>query len=237
LALFLCSHNQKKNALKLVAEDEELGDSSDEGRLRSLLDKYESSGGPDNRSAKLKRSGGKGVVVTSPLVVRPPPPDKGIDHITPPQTFQTSKVLASLKAMNAPSELRQATALLLQSSLLDEVTASLLTRDILDQPMEGGSPDAVDDDGGGGEEQEEEKQQEEGHTQSSQIDPIKHESLDQLQILNESAIVANNDAVPPGNDDTTTLSEVPYLFAPPSVTDEMLRPSIFTMHSMSPDSP
>jgi len=177
------------------------------------------------------------VVVASPLVVQPPPPDKGIDHVTPPQTFRTSQVLASLKAINAPSELRQATALLLQSSLLDEVTASLLTRDILDQPMEGGSPGAVDDDVGEGRGDQEEQQEEEGHTQGSQIDPIKHESLDQLQVFNESGIIANNDAVPPRNDDTTTLPEVPYLFAPPSVTDEMLRPSIFTMHSMSPDSP
>ena len=219
--------SKRKDAIKsddsistVLEEDEELGDHTDKERLvQSLLDKYESSGGPDNRSAKLKRIDGKGVAVVN---VKDP------DRTTPPRKFQTSKVLTSLKAMNAPSELRQATALLLQSCLLDEVTANLLTRDILAQPTEGASLDADAEEGGGG-----------GDGQEQiQIDPVGPESIDQSQSLTESGIISNNDAeiTPPGNEDTTSSSEVPYLFAPPSVIDEMLRPSIFTMHSMSPDS-
>ena len=187
--------------------------------MQSLLDKYESSSGPANRSAKLKRIDGKGVAVGN---VKDP------DRTTPPRKFQTSKVLTSLKAMNAPSELCQATALLLHSCLLDEVTANLLTRDILDQPMEGASLNADSEEGGGrGDGQEQ-----------IQIDPVGPESIDQSQSLTESGTISNNDAeiTPPGNEDTTSSSEVPYLFSPPSVIGEMLRPSIFTMHSMSPDS-
>ena len=204
----------------MLEEDEELGDPTDkEGLVQSLLDKYERSGGPDNRSAKSKRIGGKGVAVGS---VKDP------DRTTPPRKLQTSKVLTSLKAMNAPSELRQATALLLQSCLLDEVTANLLTRDILDHPMEGASRnDDAEEGGGAGDGQEQ-----------IQIDPVGPESIDQSQSLTEYGKISNNYAeiTPPGNKDTTSSSEVPYLFAPPSVINEVLRPSIFTMHSMSPDS-
>ncbi len=201
-----------------------MGDSTDEERIQSLLEKYDS---PSSRYATLKRSGEEGLTTGN---------IKDINHTTLPQTFRPSKVLRSLKAMNAPSELRQATALLLQSSLLDEVTANLLTRDILDQHTEGAFPDAIDDDkegDGEGEEEEEEEGKNEG-----QIDPVGLASLDQSQSLTESAITANNDAevIPPESENATTFSEVSYLFAPPNVIDEMLRPSIFTMHSMSPES-
>ena len=204
----------------MLEEDDEFGDPTDKARLvQSLLDKYESSGGPDDKSAKLKRIGGKGLVVGN---VKDP------DHSNP-RKFQRSKVLTSLKAMNAPSELRQATALLLQSSLLDEVTANLLTRDILDRPMEGASPNDDGEEGGGAGDG-----QEQIH-----IDPVGPETIDQSQSLTESGIISNNDAeiAPPGNEDTTSSSEVPYLFAPPSVVDEMLRPSIFTLHSVHSMSP
>jgi hypothetical protein len=223
-------HSKRKDALKsddsistVLEEDEELGDPTDEGRLvQSLLDKYESGGGGrDEKSAKLKRIGGKGLAVGDV--------DKDTERAAPPRTVQASEVLTSLRAMNAPFELRQATALLLQSSLLDEVTANLLTRNILDQPMDGGPPD--DDGGGGG-------GAGDGRDQS-QIDAFGPESIDQSHGLTESGITANNDdaeTIPPGNEDATSSSEVPYLFAPPSVIEEMLRPSIFTMHSMSPDS-
>ncbi len=199
-----------------------MGDSTDEERIQSLLEKYDS---PSSRCASLKRSGEEGLTTGN---------IKYINHATLPQTFRPSKVLRSLKAMNAPSELRQATALLLQSSLLDEDTANLLTRDILDQHTEGAFPDAIDDDEeGDGEGDGEEEGKNEG-----QIDPVGLASLDQSQSLTESAITANNDAevIPPESENTTTFSEVSYLFAPPNVIDEMLRPSIFTMHSMSPDS-
>jgi hypothetical protein len=202
----------------VLEDDEEMGDSTDESRLQSLLEKYES---PNSRDTKIKRSGKKGHITGSV---------KDVGHATPPQTFIPSKVLTSLRAMNAPSELRQGTLLLLQSSLLDEVTANLLMRDILDQPLEGASPNAIDDgeNGEGGEEGKNE----------GRIDSGGLASLDQSQSLTESALTANNDpvAIPLGNENVTNFSEVPYLFAPPNVIDEMLRPSIFTMHSMSPDS-
>ena len=57
--------------------------------------------------------------------------DTGTSAVITPRT--RNSIQQQLAAMNAPSELREATALLLQSTLLDEDTARLLTRDILDQ--------------------------------------------------------------------------------------------------------
>lgn len=60
--------------------------------------------------------------------------DTDISAVITPRT--RNSIQQQLAAMNAPSELREATALLLQSTLLDEDTARLLTKDILDQTIE-----------------------------------------------------------------------------------------------------
>eukprot|EP00574_Skeletonema_japonicum_P003729 CAMPEP_0201719688 /NCGR_PEP_ID=MMETSP0593-20130828/4844_1 /ASSEMBLY_ACC=CAM_ASM_000672 /TAXON_ID=267983 /ORGANISM="Skeletonema japonicum, Strain CCMP2506" /LENGTH=794 /DNA_ID=CAMNT_0048210195 /DNA_START=62 /DNA_END=2446 /DNA_ORIENTATION=+ len=114
-----------------------------------------------------------------------------------------------------PSELRAARALLLESRLLDETTASLLTRDMLDHisnereaddDSDHGLDERITDDGHNVEISDEENQY---HPASDT-----HEDVDEEE---EEAHVA---------------AESSLLFST-SPSDQVLQPSIFTMHSKS----
>ena len=135
--------------------------------------------------------------------------------------------------MNAPTELREATALLLQSSLLDEDTARLLTSDILDQPMsmEGASLDKNDDAG--------EEDHNDEDTQSNDESKQPPENADDCEEdTGAESPTKGNDASPSsgvantiiGEEETQEPSESTSLLTASSRNDEMLRPSIFTMH-------
>lgn len=118
-----------------------------------------------------------------------------------------------------PSELRAARALLLESRLLDETTASLLTRDMLnhisnereaedgDDSVHGLDESRIDD-GRNVEINDEENQ----HIPASDA----HEEVDEEEEEEEA----------------NTSSDSSLLFAT-SPSDQVLRPSIFTMHSKS----
>ncbi|KAL7539683.1 hypothetical protein ACHAXR_009488 [Thalassiosira sp. AJA248-18] len=217
-------HNEKKKRLAkeksgikpsddsistVLEEDEELGqtDSNEDG-LQSLLgnveDLLESTGDADSITA-----------------------DDGRREKLTPRTYRKS-IQQSLESMDAPTELRQATALLLQSTLLDETTARLLTTDILDQPLEvgDGSLDEkdgegevhvdIDEDAVGGEESKQSPEDVAGCEEADGVDCV-----DSLT----------------GHDAPASLQplESTLLLAASSNNDDMLRPSIFTMHSMSPE--
>jgi hypothetical protein len=181
--------------------DEELGDgeSSDNG-IDTLLDDVE---GLIERRDRAKSG-------SSTAYHR----DAVIDQEKTP----ANRVLGSLKNMDAPRELCDATALLLQSTLLDEDTAMLLTRDIMnlsvndDEPCASGTvetdhllPESNYCD-------------EEGATQDHYIN------------MNESEIVdkaAPNESLDMPRDGTIMTTE----------NEEMLKPSIFTMHSFTATEP
>eukprot|EP00985_Skeletonema_marinoi_P005431 scaffold2353_cov73-Skeletonema_marinoi.AAC.8 len=113
-----------------------------------------------------------------------------------------------------PYELRQARALLLESSLLDETTASLLTSDMLHHlSNEREADDDVDSDRGLDEESIEEDEQISDEENQSPADEA-HQDVDEDE---EEAHVA---------------SESSLLFST-SPSDHVLQPSIFTMHSKS----
>jgi len=113
-----------------------------------------------------------------------------------------------------PYELRQARALLLESTLLDETTASLLTSDMLHHlSNEREADDDVDSDRGLDEESIEEDEQISDEENQSPADEA-HQDVDEDE---EEAHVA---------------SESSLLFST-SPSDHVLQPSIFTMHSKS----
>jgi hypothetical protein len=271
------------------AEDDDDDDGTDEesqssGKLQSLFDKYENDPIVNNRSRNS-------------LDYQPSPRNNHNDTTTtahrfdmddPRETFRQSRVLASLKSLNAPSELREATALLLQSSLLDSVTAGLLNSKIMEQPVNAeSSTDFIDLDdevveGGRGVGVRKEVRQ-------SQIDPGGYknlrqksqkftvaevqEELDNKQLLDptgekkpnrdsldyttksqEEQTHQNKDDNDEEYDDdkeatcekiccsdiittattsteTASTTEITsYLFAPPEVTNSIVRPSIWTKH-------
>jgi hypothetical protein len=271
------------------AEDDDDDDGTDEesqssGKLQSLFDKYENDPIVNNRSRNS-------------LDYQPSPRNNHNDTTTahrfdmddPRETFRQSRVLASLKSLNAPSELREATALLLQSSLLDSVTAGLLNSKIMEQPVNAeSSTDFIDLDddeveGGkrrGGEEeavkvarqsqtdpggyknlrQKSQKFTNELEEESKQLlDPTgdKKPSRDSLDYTTKSQEEQqkqrNNDDDDEEDDDdkegtcekiccsdiirtattsteTASTETTSYLFAPPEVTNSIVRPSIWTKH-------
>ena len=272
------------------AEDDDDDDGTDEesqssGKLQSLFDKYENDPIVNNRSRnsldyQQQRSSGS---PRNGLTSSPSPLDD------PRETFRQSRVMASLKSLNAPSELREATALLLQSSLLDSVTASLLNSKIMEQTVNAESStdfiDLNDDEvaegggGGGGEEAVRivrESQIDPGGyknlRQQSQkftvaelraelenkqlLDPIgdKKPSRDSLDFTTESQEehpkqqkkdeeddddkeatcekICCSDIITTATTSTETASTetTSYLFAPPEVTNSIVRPSIWTKH-------
>jgi hypothetical protein len=194
-------------------EDEEAlerADSNDDG-LQSLIENFlESSGGDQGTSSAIaKHRANRGVSDKS----------KGSNSIMP-RAHRNNNILESLNASNAPVELRQATALLLQSSLLDESTARLLTSDILNQPLEGGGTvdnETTSDVG--------EVHQKVETTNSDLEDPQQHSLENDGGSCEEASTLTLSDS----KHASTTLPPV-------TSVDEILRPSIFTMHSMSPSS-
>ena len=271
------------------AEDDDDDDGTDEesqssGKLQSLFDKYENDPIVNNRSRnsldyQQQRSSGS---PRNGLTSSPSPLDD------PRETFRQSRVMASLKSLNAPSELREATALLLQSSLLDSVTASLLNSKIMEQTVNAESStdfiDLNDDEvaeggGGGGEEAvrivrqsqidpggyKNLRQQSQKFTvaelraeleNKQLLDPIgdKKPSRDSLDFTTESQEehpkqqkkdeeddddkeatcekICCSDIITTATTSTETASTetTSYLFAPPEVTNSIVRPSIWTKH-------
>ena len=112
-----------------------------------------------------------------------------------------NRVFGSLKTMDAPKELYDATALLLQSSLLDEDTAMLLTKDIMDLSGNG-EPDI--------------------HAINNMPN---HEALNATTV--DKNITFDNDSIV----ETTHNTEASALLATSAENEGMLKPSIFTMHS------
>ena len=267
------------------AEDDDDDDGTDEesqssGKLQSLFDKYENDPIVNNRSRnsldyQQQRSSGS---PRNGLTSSPSPLDD------PRETFRQSRVMASLKSLNAPSELREATALLLQSSLLDSVTASLLNSKIMEQPVNAeSSTDCIDLDNevaeeGRGVAVKEVRQSQidpggyKNLRQQSQkftvaelraelenkqlLDPIgeKKPSRDSLDFTTESQEehpkqqknneeddddkeatcekICCSDIITTATTSTETASTetTSYLFAPPEVTNSIVRPSIWTKH-------
>lgn len=200
----------------VLEEDEELGrtDSSDEG-LHSLIDNVEDLLEESGADDSIKSTAGAGQ--------RGNDSSPGKRNLQPSRTYKKS-IQESLEAMNAPTELRQATALLLQSSLLDENTARLLTSDILDQPFE------KNDDKGEG--QCDEGSPAPGETKQSAEDScVEGSTVDGMEGDGAPASTADNETI---LQEETGLSESTSLLMASSTNDEMLRPSIFTMHSTSP---
>lgn len=269
-------------------EDDDDDDGTDEesqssGKLQSLFDKYENDPIVNNRSRnsldyQQQRSSGS---PRNGLTSSPSPLDD------PRETFRQSRVMASLKSLNAPSELREATALLLQSSLLDSVTAGLLNSKIMEQTVNAESStdfidlndDEVAEGGGEGEKAVRVVRQSQidpgGYKnlrQQSQkftvaelraelenkqlLDPIgeKKPSRDSLDFTTESQEehpkqqmkdeeddddkeatcekICCSDIITTATTSTETASTetTSYLFAPPEVTNSIVRPSIWTKH-------
>lgn len=201
-------HNKRKTTTKIKSGSEPKSDDSistvleedeeDLERAESLLEHFlESKESSSNRTEQSEN----GLVGGN---------SRGIVRV-PPRAHRNS-ILESLNASNAPVELRQATALLLQSSLLDERTARLLTSDIMNQPVEGvGVPDGTGDEGEG------------------------HENIDTLG-LQESEQSSENDGRGEETPDTNTLGlSHSSSLLPATSADEILRPSIFTMNPIPPD--
>mmetsp|Transcript_18137 Transcript_18137/g.39204 ORF Transcript_18137/g.39204 Transcript_18137/m.39204 type:complete len:541 (-) Transcript_18137:332-1954(-) len=224
--------NSDDSISTVLEEDEELGhtDSSNEDGLQSLLDNVGDL--LDSSDDAISTTAGVGQKENDSATVGKD--KKNNDAVTPRTRTYRKSIQESLEAMNAPTELRQATALLLQSSLLDEVTARLLTSDILDQPMEDGYLDENDDEGEEGRIDEDIDEESQGYDESKQSP----DDVDDCEEANAAEPpTAGNDAATSSDVANTTIgkgemqepSESALLLAA-SKNDEMLRPSIFTMH-------
>lgn len=180
--------------------DEELGDgeSSDNG-IDTLLDDVE---GLIERRDRAKSG-------SSTAYHR----DAVIDQEKTP----ANRVLGSLKNMDAPRELCDATALLLQSTLLDEDTAMLLTRDIMNLSVNDDEPSASGTVETDHLLPESNYYDEEGATQDHDIN-MNEEIVDEA---------APNESLDMPRDGTIMTTE----------NEEMLKPSIFTMHSFTATEP
>ena len=180
----------------VLEEDEELGGSTglNEDGLQSLLDNVEDLLDDDAEDAAAQRERASTVRNN----------DKDIANVMP------RSVQKQLEELNAPRELQQATALLLQSTLLDEDTARMLTNDILDQPAE--SDNAEVKEGGHG------------------IDDCIRSDEESAE---NHAITVENDTTTAEGEEELQPSESTSLLSVSTENDDMLRPSIFTMHSGS----
>jgi hypothetical protein len=180
--------------------DEELGDgeSSDNG-IDTLLDDVE---GLIERRDRAKSG-------SSTAYHR----DAVIDQEKTP----ANRVLGSLKNMDAPRELCDATALLLQSTLLDEDTAMLLTRDIMNLSVNDDEPSASGTVETDHLLPESNYCDEEGATQDDDIN-MNEEIVDEA---------APNESLDMPRDGTIMTTE----------NEKMLKPSIFTMHSFTATEP
>lgn len=197
-------------------EEEELErtDSNDDG-LQSLLDNYLGNSSEHDSSTSSAIMAGRG----ANYLTSSDTSSGGPNRILPRSQYHCSKILASLDASNAPVELRQATALLLQSSLLDESTAKLLTSDILNQPLEGGGETLGETNVIGEEHQNIET-------------TLGFEDTTNSSSVHEQGGYSEEASCSLGLPDDASTTTTALLRPATSVVD--LRPSIFTMHSMSP---
>ena len=188
----------------VLEEDEELGGSTglNEDGLQSLLDNVEDLLDDDAEDAAAQRERASTVRNN----------DKVIGTVMP------RSVQKQLEELNAPRELQQATALLLQSTLLDEDTARMLTNDILDQPAESDNAEV----------------KEEGHGIDDCIrrDEESAQSREVGSTAENHATIANDTTTAEGEEELQP-SESTSLLSVSTENDDMLRPSIFTMHSGS----
>lgn len=204
--LRMCRHNKKRKTQKdklnseddistVLEEDEELGDSDalDNG-IDTLINDVDA-------LLESRERSGRGLQNNEIMNLGA-------------QARSGDRVFGSLKKMDAPKELYDATALLLQSSLLDEDTAMLLARDIMELSGNGESSTLTDSVGAITK-----NADTEGATQEvSEIDVGVPETL--LGTSHEANEVAEAD-------------ETSAFLATSTVNEEMLKPSIFTMHSIS----
>ena len=197
----------------VLEEDEELGRSySSEDGLQSILnddDILESS--DDGHERGVIRNDGRTNKLPKPISFTPKRQQRSIQE--------------TLIAMDAPWELRQATALLLQSSLLDESTARLLTSDILDQSLE---VEPTDEDHGGTEELEDKNNEDSKHAKEISDRPGQ-DAKEKERTPHTSS--AENQSTPR---DVTIVEEAApssesLSLQSASKNEELLRPSIFTM--------
>ena len=131
-------------------------------------------------------------------------------------------MFGTLKKMDAPKELYDATALLLQSSLLDEDTAMLLTKDIMELSANDEPSTTID--------QADESSPDEtlcaSVIHSSSNDSRKEDESNQGTDLSETSVNIHEEEI---------SNETSALLATSTENEEMLKPSIFTMHSVTPN--
>jgi len=157
------------------------------------------------------------------------------DTTTTPHTRNRKSIQEQLLALDAPKELRQATALLLQSTLLDESTARLLTSDILEQPIEeeGGPLPSGEDDNDDGDETPDNG--ESIPTQGNDDNDENNTDGSESPLL--VSIPSSPPPPPPITEQYSASTDTAPLLSPtPTENDDMLQPSIFTMHSASMNS-
>jgi hypothetical protein len=191
----------------VLEEDEEIGDGeSSENGLDSLLEDVEGLLASRTRDQHVLSS---------------------IREKSPRASSETVEVLhsggnglfRSLKEMNVPTELYDATALLLQSSLLDETTARLLTKDIMDLSAYDEHISSVD------------------NNNDSMATDVLNQSTEETAIDNGSdenvkwnaSLDDNGGEIDSGGEDEAT-NEASALLSTPIQNEEILKPSIFTMH-------
>lgn len=131
-------------------------------------------------------------------------------------------MFGTLKKMDAPKELYDATALLLQSSLLDEDTAMLLTKDIMELSANDEPSTTID--------QADESSPDDtlcaSVKLSSSNDSRKEDESNQGTDLSETSVNIHQEEI---------SNETSALLATSTENEEMLKPSIFTMHSVTPN--
>lgn len=131
-------------------------------------------------------------------------------------------MFGTLKKMDAPKELYDATALLLQSSLLDEDTAMLLTKDIMELSANDEPSTTID--------QADESSPDDtlcaSVIHSSSNDSRKEDESNQGTDLSETSVNIHQEEI---------SNETSALLATSTENEEMLKPSIFTMHSVTPN--
>mmetsp|Transcript_22762 Transcript_22762/g.29176 ORF Transcript_22762/g.29176 Transcript_22762/m.29176 type:complete len:207 (+) Transcript_22762:156-776(+) len=196
--------------------------------LQSLLENVEDL----MESSSHDATGAKNSIAAEEISTNPA--SKVPSDTTPSRPYRKS-IQETLESMNAPSELREATALLLQSSLLDEDTARLLTSDILDQPLEeeaarGSLEEKEEEEGEGRVVGKDEMLGRQESKQSSDEDYIGVVDMDESadSTTEDNAIESTEDQNEAQPSESTTL------LSAPSINDEMLRPSIFTIHPTTP---
>lgn len=132
-------------------------------------------------------------------------------------------MFGTLKKMDAPKELYDATALLLQSSLLDEDTAMLLTKDIMELSANDEPSTTIDQ----ADKSSPDKTLCASVIHSSSNDSRKEDESNQGTDLSEETSVNIHEE--------EISNETSALLATSTENEEMLKPSIFTMHSVTPN--